>query len=99
MTFFPLICFPFFFYNLKYFSPQDEEEEGEFEDDDEIPALEEVPSETLVQNNAHKKPPINGTNMPYPNKLTNGDKPNNTHATNSDLFGFGNSLTVKGPLA
>ncbi|PLW34499.1 hypothetical protein PCASD_09795 [Puccinia coronata f. sp. avenae] len=75
---------------------EDEEEEGEFEDDDEIPALEEVPSETLVQNNAHKKPPINGTNMPYPNKLTNGDKPNNTHATNSDLFGFGNSLTVKG---
>ncbi|WAQ89320.1 hypothetical protein PtA15_11A7 [Puccinia triticina] len=74
----------------------DEEEEGEFEDDDEIPALEEVPSETLVPNNAHKKPTINGTNMPYPNKLTNGDKPSSTHATNSDLFGFGNSLTVKG---
>ncbi|KAA1081688.1 hypothetical protein PGTUg99_028186 [Puccinia graminis f. sp. tritici] len=75
---------------------EDEEEEGEFEDDDEIPALEEVPSETLVPNNAHKKPPINGTNMPYPNKLPNGDKPSSTHANNSDLFGFGNSLTVKG---
>ncbi|KNF03880.1 hypothetical protein PSTG_02968 [Puccinia striiformis f. sp. tritici PST-78] len=75
---------------------EDEEEEGEFEDDDEIPALEEVPSEPPVQNNAHKKPPINGTNMPYPNKVTNGDKTNSTHANNSDLFGFGNSLTVKG---
>ncbi|KAI9625949.1 hypothetical protein KEM48_010649 [Puccinia striiformis f. sp. tritici PST-130] len=81
---------------------EEEDDEDEYDDEDEEeydevgPITEEVPSEPPVQNNAHKKPPINGTNMPYPNKVTNGDKTNSTHANNSDLFGFGNSLTVKG---
>ncbi|MBW0505640.1 hypothetical protein O181_045355 [Austropuccinia psidii MF-1] len=76
---------------------EDEEEEGEFEDDDEIPALEEVPSETPEQNNnPNKKPNLNGTNTSN-NKVTNGtEKSNGPNPNNGDLFGFGNSLTVKG---
>lgn len=74
---------------------EEEEEDQEFEDDDEIPALEEVPNE--VPNPGTKKPQMNGNLASYNPKVTNGDKPNTT-STNSDLFGFGNSLTVKGIL-
>ncbi|EGF97390.1 uncharacterized protein MELLADRAFT_118690 [Melampsora larici-populina 98AG31] len=70
---------------------EEEEEDQEFEDDDEIPALEEVPSE--VPNPGTKKPQMNGNLSSYNPKVTNGDKPNTTN-NNSDLFGFGNSLTL-----
>ncbi|KAG0140248.1 hypothetical protein CROQUDRAFT_53542 [Cronartium quercuum f. sp. fusiforme G11] len=85
---------------------EEEEEDQEFEDDDEIPALEEVPTEIPNPPGGGgqiKKPQVNGAVGTYNNsnnnnskvdKATAGAAPNNNN--NGDLFGFGNSLTVKG---
>ncbi|CAH7684202.1 hypothetical protein BY996DRAFT_4587717 [Phakopsora pachyrhizi] len=76
---------------------EDDDEDGEFEDDDEIPALEEVPSEAPEQINPPRKVNAKGIETPYnSNKMVNGVKGTANSANNGDLFGFGNSLTVKG---